>query len=66
MLQSLRKLLEHVLLILLLMTDVCCSHKARHNVYGDREYYCAIVLSGYAIERLEISQLKMLQLYKML
>ena len=58
MLESLRQLLEHFLLRLLLLVCVFCLHEARHNVNGNWEYYRAIVLGGYAVQCLEISQLQ--------
>ena len=58
MLESLRQLLEHFLLSLLLLVCVFYLHEAGHNVYGDWEYYRAIVLGRYTVQGLEISQLK--------
>ena len=62
MLESLRQLLEHFLLRLLVLVFVCCLHEARHNVNGDWENYCAIVLCGYTVQGLEIPQLKEIRL----
>ena len=59
MLKSLKCLKKHLLLKeMLLVLVVAWLHKTWHDVYRDREDNGAIILCGYAIECLEISQLK--------
>ena len=44
--------------IILKVMNLCLVHQMGHDVNGDREHDCAVVLSGDAVQCLEISQLE--------
>ena len=50
--------MEHLKLLLLLLLVIIELHEVGHDVYGNREYYGAVVLSRYTVQGLKIPQLE--------